>query len=280
MHDYDRIQAEYESLIPELGADPHEFSGEGELSGEWEWEGEGEGEAGRRHGDSPFSESQEMELAAELLDVRNEQELDHFLGNLISKVGGALKSVVKGPIGQALGGVLKKVAKTVLPIAGSALGTFIGGPAGGARRQAGVGGREHVRPGARGPERRGQGVRGGAAVRPVRRLGGEACRQDSARCPPAAGGPLGDRGRRGGTPPASCAGWVAPEPGRPTPAHRAATVTATARMMGSTTADDQGADGADADSYGDGDPGGMVPAGARRRGTWIRRGRRIILFGV
>jgi len=46
-------------------------------------------------------------------------------------------------------------------------------------------------------------------------------------------------------------------------------------------ADDQGFDGADgADGDGSGDPGGIVPAGARRRGTWIRRGRRIILFGA
>jgi len=42
MHDFDRIQAEYEPLISELGAYQHEFPGEGELSGEWEGEGEPE----------------------------------------------------------------------------------------------------------------------------------------------------------------------------------------------------------------------------------------------
>jgi hypothetical protein len=117
MHDFDRITAEYESFLPGLG--------EGELSGA------GEGEYERYWRDSPISEGEEMELAAELLDVRNEQELDHFLGNLISKVGKGISGFANSAAGKALGGVLKQVAKTALPIAGTALGTFVGGPAGG-----------------------------------------------------------------------------------------------------------------------------------------------------
>jgi hypothetical protein len=42
-----------------------------------------------------------------------------------------VRKVVSSPVGQALGGVLKQVAKKALPIAGGALGTFVGGPAGG-----------------------------------------------------------------------------------------------------------------------------------------------------
>jgi hypothetical protein len=43
--------------------------------------------------------------------------------------------------------------------------------------------------------------------------------------------------------------------------------------------EDQGLNG-DGDIYGDADSDGMVPAGSRRRGSWVRRGRRIILYGV
>jgi hypothetical protein len=77
-----------------------------------------------------FSERDEMELAAELLEVSNEQELDHFLGNLIKKVGKGLGQIVKSPIGQAIGSVLKTVAKQALPVAGGALGAWVGGPIG------------------------------------------------------------------------------------------------------------------------------------------------------
>lgn len=78
----------------------------------------------------PFTAHEEMELAAELLDVSSEQELDQFLGDLISKAGKAISSFAKSSVGQAIGGVLKKAAKVALPIAGGALGTFLGGPAG------------------------------------------------------------------------------------------------------------------------------------------------------
>ena len=77
-----------------------------------------------------FNESELMELTAELLEVTNEEELDRFLGGLIKKVGGAIGKVVKSPIGQAVGGVLKGVAKKALPIAGGALGAYFGGPLG------------------------------------------------------------------------------------------------------------------------------------------------------
>jgi uncharacterized protein (DUF697 family) len=77
-----------------------------------------------------LSESQELELAAELMEVNSEQELEQFLGDLIKKAGSAIGGLIKSPIGQALGGALKGVAKQVLPIAGQALGGAIGGPMG------------------------------------------------------------------------------------------------------------------------------------------------------
>ena len=77
-----------------------------------------------------LTEIDEMELAAQLLEIRDERELDQFLGGLIRKVGRAVGKVVRSPIGRAIGGALKGVVKTALPIAGGALGTFVGGPLG------------------------------------------------------------------------------------------------------------------------------------------------------
>ena len=46
--------------------------------------------------ESPFNEDEETELAADLLAVNDEQELDHFLGNLLrlgaSAVGRGLRA--------------------------------------------------------------------------------------------------------------------------------------------------------------------------------------------
>jgi len=86
----------------------------------------------RRKGNSGvLSDSDEMELAAEFLNVADEAEMEQFLGDLVSGIGSALGKIVNSPVGQAVGGVLKNVAKTALPIAGGALGTFVGGPIGG-----------------------------------------------------------------------------------------------------------------------------------------------------
>ncbi len=41
-------------------------------------------------GGSVFSETEEMELASELLAVQSEQELERFLGDLISRAGQAV----------------------------------------------------------------------------------------------------------------------------------------------------------------------------------------------
>jgi len=98
MHDLDRTQLE----TPEMEA----FEAEG-------YESESYGEAS-------LNEVEEMELAAELLEVTDEAELDQFLGNLFKKIkkgaGGLLKP---------LGGVLKGIAKKALPLAGGALGSLI-----------------------------------------------------------------------------------------------------------------------------------------------------------
>ena len=85
----------------------------------------------RTHGQSPFSEAEEMELAVELLEVTTEAELEQFLGNLFRKAWRGIKAVGSSVI-RPLGGVLKTVAKTALPFVATTAGTFFGGPAGGA----------------------------------------------------------------------------------------------------------------------------------------------------
>lgn len=110
MHDIERTQLELDSEFDELEYTDHEYP---------------ESEAG------VFGEAEEMELAAELLSVSDEAELDQFLGNLIKQAGQAIGKAIKSPIGRKLGGFLKGAAKKVLPVAAGALGTVVAGPIGG-----------------------------------------------------------------------------------------------------------------------------------------------------
>ena len=89
-------------------------------SEDFEWPGESE----------VFSDAELMELAEELLQVNSEAELDQFLGKLIKRVGKGLGTIVRSPVGRAVGGLLKGVAKKALPLAGTALGGYFGGPLG------------------------------------------------------------------------------------------------------------------------------------------------------
>lgn len=113
-------QGEYGNQESESG-----FGGYGGMSGEYQGEGE--------YGSNELNqEAYETEMATELLGVSNEAELEQFLGGLIRKAAGAVKSFANSSAGQALGGILKSAAKQALPIAAGALGSALGGPAGGA----------------------------------------------------------------------------------------------------------------------------------------------------
>jgi hypothetical protein len=110
MHDIDRTQLEFESYAEEFeSSGPYAFQRESAV----------------------FDETEEMELAAELLGVGDEAELDQFLGDLIGKAGQAIGKAVKGPVGRKLGGFLKGAVGKVLPAAAGVLGTAFGGPVGG-----------------------------------------------------------------------------------------------------------------------------------------------------
>jgi uncharacterized protein (DUF697 family) len=113
-------EGDMQSPLTEYNPEQEVFKGE-----QLEWPGGKEPEL-----PDVLGEIDEIELAAELIAVRDEQELDQFLGNFIKKVSGTIGSVVRSPVGRALGGVLKGVVKSALPLAGGALGTFVGGPLG------------------------------------------------------------------------------------------------------------------------------------------------------
>jgi hypothetical protein len=121
MHDIDRIRLETQQ--PETGmfeagpfeAEQFEFAQTGTPSGET-------GEV--------FSETEQMELASELLEITSEAELDRFLGDLIGRAGNAIGKFVKSPEGKAIGGILKGAARQALPGIGSAVGGYFGGEAG------------------------------------------------------------------------------------------------------------------------------------------------------
>lgn len=144
MHDIDRTLTELESEY-ESGLDGDQEWEEGyqdtDAYGEFESEEEfGKFEAGE---ESLLGDQMEMELASDLLNVSSEEELEQFLGKLFRSVKRGLGKIVrvgrrffKSTVGRRLGRILKGVARKVLPIAGTAIGGFFGGPAGAA-----VGGR-------------------------------------------------------------------------------------------------------------------------------------------
>lgn len=84
----------------------------------------------RRNG-TMLSEEDQMDLAADLMEMESEEEFENFLGDLISKGAEAAGKFISSPAGQALGGALKDAAKQLLPVAGQAVGSYFGGPTGG-----------------------------------------------------------------------------------------------------------------------------------------------------
>ena len=107
MHDLDRTLRSQE---PEMEGE-FEYGIFGETDNEFEEETYYE-----------LTEEQEIELAAELLAVSDDRELDQFLGGLLKKA--------KGAVGPMLKKYLKPLAKKLIPIAATAVGGYFGGPMG------------------------------------------------------------------------------------------------------------------------------------------------------
>lgn len=119
----------FESDYEEEAFADQEYGQSYEADYEGNYEGDFESDFGQ--GEGPFNEEEEIEMAAELLAVSGERELDQFLGKLIRRVGKAAGQIIRSPTGQALTGLLKQTAKQALPLAGRAVGTYFGGAAGG-----------------------------------------------------------------------------------------------------------------------------------------------------
>jgi hypothetical protein len=87
---------------------------------------------------SPFDETEEMEAAAELVEVLStgdDEELEQFLGRLVRRAGRglrragrAVRRAVRSPVGRAIARGARNIARRALPVVGGALG----GPAGAA----------------------------------------------------------------------------------------------------------------------------------------------------
>ena len=142
MHDFDRTQHEYGAPMQEYNEMGFESTyGETPLSEIFQEAGEGSYESYESGMTGELNEEEVMELAAELLEITNEYEMEQFLGSLFSKIrkvaGGIgkavapqLSGILKGVLSQALP-LLKQAAGAALPVLGGAVGTAFGGPAGG-----------------------------------------------------------------------------------------------------------------------------------------------------
>jgi hypothetical protein len=119
MHDIDRTQLEQEQY--EQG----EFEQEYEQGEQFLGNILGALVGGGGELEVPLHETQEMELASELLEISSEEELEQFLGNVFRTVGNAVGQFARSDTGRALGGILKDAARQALPVVGGAIGGAI-----------------------------------------------------------------------------------------------------------------------------------------------------------
>ncbi|MCX5394791.1 D-alanyl-D-alanine carboxypeptidase family protein [Streptomyces sp. NBC_00094] len=109
-------------------AEPGRAGGAGAELGEFTAE---TGLLGDEYG-SPLSEAEERALATELLGVTDERELEAFLGSFLAPIARRDGGFLSSAAGETLGGVLKNVARTALPLlppgAGPGTGTGATGP--------------------------------------------------------------------------------------------------------------------------------------------------------
>jgi hypothetical protein len=151
MHNIDRTLQEFESGAAVNGEyENYETTGEygqereqefeyGQETGQ-EFEEEFSGEFNGEFDGEAYELSNEEELVGELLAVSNEQELNQFLGGLVSRAVGAASQLAKSPAGQSVGRYLVDFGKKTLP----QLASQYGGQAGaslGSRAGAALGSR-------------------------------------------------------------------------------------------------------------------------------------------
>ncbi|HEY9227783.1 MAG TPA: hypothetical protein VIP11_14095 [Gemmatimonadaceae bacterium] len=94
-------------------------------AGQYEFPGEIVGESLRDPMTGEINVNAEIALAAELLGVSNEDELNQFLGKLVRGIGRGFKNFARSGLGSTLVGALRPLAKAALPTIGGALGSLI-----------------------------------------------------------------------------------------------------------------------------------------------------------
>jgi hypothetical protein len=132
MHDIDHGRAEAEAEFEQY--EQWEAEGNNEQFEAFEFENAEQYE--QHEAESLFCENgemceaQETELAMELLEVSSEAELEAFLGNLAKRAIQAGRGILSSPDMRAVGGILKGAAKRALPHLGRAVGGYFGGTQG------------------------------------------------------------------------------------------------------------------------------------------------------
>jgi hypothetical protein len=79
-----------------------------------------------------FEDDEVESLAADLLAIQNDDELEEWLGSVFKKIKKGASNFVRSPLFSKVKGFVRSAAKKAIPMAGRALGTYFGGPAGGA----------------------------------------------------------------------------------------------------------------------------------------------------
>jgi hypothetical protein len=114
MHDIDRTLGQ--EFPPDFEAElGFELDEAPDFDGEFEFEAE----------DGGLSEEAEIDLAAELLSLQGDEELDQFIGRLARRIGRGAIRAIRSPAGRAIGSALRGVAKRALPVVGAAVGSAI-----------------------------------------------------------------------------------------------------------------------------------------------------------
>jgi hypothetical protein len=116
-----------EASYEQEGYEQEGYEQEGYEQEGYDQEGYGQQEStyGGQYGEVPqeaegvFDEAEEMELAADLLSLGSEAELDESIRKLIRSAARAVNGTINRDVGSALGGAIKSVAQDVVPVMGA-----------------------------------------------------------------------------------------------------------------------------------------------------------------
>lgn len=128
MHDIDHVRLETDSEFEQWESNPSTNEYLESSPFEFEQFETDQREAGfQAEAECLFCENGEMELATELLEVTSEAELEQFLGNLLNRASRSIGSLIPASARRAIGGILKGAAKKVLPSIGFAASGYFAG---------------------------------------------------------------------------------------------------------------------------------------------------------